>query len=71
VPARLRLEAVERRIERAGLDPQVLGGLLDVLGDGVAVSRAVEQRAEDEQLERALEELALRVLHDGDRLLNN
>ena len=60
----LRLQPVQRRIERAGLDlQQVFRGPLNVLGDGVAVGRSGEQRAQDQEVERALQEL-----HAGRRL---
>src|SRR6185312_6693184 len=54
------LEAVERRVQRAMLDDQHFArGVLDVLGDAVAVRGAEQQRLEDEHVERALEELEL------------
>ncbi len=50
-------EAVERGVEGAGLDlEEVFGGALNVFGDGVPVGRSGEQGAEDEEVERALEE---------------
>jgi hypothetical protein len=64
----LRLQPVERRVERAGLDPQLLRRLLDVPRDGVAMRRTGAEGPQDEQLERALEELALRAFHCGDSL---
>ena len=49
---------MERRIQRAGLDlQQVFRGPLNVFGDGVAVSGTGQQRAEDEEVERALQQL--------------
>jgi hypothetical protein len=49
---------MERRIQRPGLDlEQVFGGALNVLGNRVAVSGPGEECAEDEQVERALEQL--------------
>src|SRR5262249_6129124 len=48
------LETMEGRIERALVDLQdVLGNLLDALGDGPAVLGILLQRAEDQQIERA------------------
>src|SRR6266404_8748316 len=53
-----RLQPVERRVERAGLYlQQVLGSPLDMFGDSVTMIRSCEQRAEDQQIERALQEL--------------
>src|SRR3989442_2863485 len=52
------LETMERRIQRSCLDlKQVFGGALNVLGDRLAVSGPGKQRAEDEQVERALQQL--------------
>src|SRR5580698_393767 len=49
-------EAMERGIERALLDLEhFVGAEFDGLGDGVAVRGAEQERAEDEQVERALE----------------
>src|SRR5262245_43149654 len=51
-------QAVERGIERAGLDAeQVVGLRADGLTDAVAVLRTPLQRAKDEQVERALKQL--------------
>src|SRR6185369_4795338 len=56
-PAALDL-AMQRWIERAGLHLQEVVGLLaDGLADAVAVTGAPLQRAEDEHVERALEQL--------------
>src|SRR5437588_6681345 len=53
-----RLQPVERRVERAGLYlQQVLGSPLDMFGNSVTMTRSCEQRAEDQQIERALQEL--------------
>ena len=50
------LEPLQRRIERAVLDEQHTVGLrLDGAGDALAVLRAEDQRAQDEQIERALQ----------------
>ena len=52
----LLLEPMERRVERPLLDPHELPrGALDVLGDTEAMARPEAQRAQDEQVERALE----------------
>ena len=49
-------EAVESGIERALFDLQnFVGAEFDGLGDGVSMCRAKEKRAEDEEVERALE----------------
>ena len=37
----------------------IVGTLLDGVGDGVAVRRPERQRFQDQQIERALEQLAL------------
>ena len=48
------LEAVQGRVERALVDLQhVLGDLLDAFGDRPAVQGILLQRAQDEQVERA------------------
>src|SRR5262245_36555506 len=48
------LEAMEGRIQRALIDLQdVLGNLLDALGDGPAVQGILLQRAQNQQIERA------------------
>ena len=48
------LEPIERGVERARFDlQQVFRGPLNVLGDGVAVTRSWQQRAQDQQIERA------------------
>jgi len=58
------LEAVEGRIERSLLDAEDLfGDLLDALGDGPAVLRAERERAEDEEVERALRKFDTRNRH--------
>ena len=49
-------EPVQRRIERPLLHLQhVLGVALDGFGDGVAVAPARHQRAQDQQVQRALQ----------------
>ncbi len=54
----LPLEAVQRRIQRAGVDLQPLAGVeTDGLADAVAVPRSGLQRLEDEEVERALQQL--------------
>ena len=51
-------EAMEGRIERALLDLEhVLGLALDSFGDGMAVGGAGRERAQDEQIEGALQKL--------------
>ena len=51
-------QPVQRRIERALLHLQhIVGRLLDRLGDGVAVRGSEEQGAENEEIERALQQL--------------
>jgi hypothetical protein len=53
----LRLEAMERRVQRAGLDLQeVFRGPLDVPRDCMAMARARQQGSKDEEVERALQE---------------
>ena len=48
---------MERRVQGPGLDlQQVFRGPLDVFGDGVAVGGSGQQRAEDEEVERALQQ---------------
>ena len=50
-------QPVQRRIERPLLDLQhVVRIALDGLGDGVAVRRPEQQRAQDQQVERALQQ---------------
>jgi hypothetical protein len=67
----LGFEAVEGGVEGAGFDLEdVLGGLFDVLGDGVSVGGAEEEGAEDEEVERALEEVEARGHGYVDNLLN-
>src|ERR1035437_6616202 len=52
-----RLEALKCRIERAVVDEERFArGALDGRGDALAVLRAAEQRAQDEQVERPLKE---------------
>ena len=52
------LQSMERRIQRPGLDlEQVFRGPLNVFGDRVAVGGSGKQRAEDEEVERALQQL--------------
>ena len=49
---------MERRIQRSCLDlKQAFGRALNVLRNRVAVSRPAKQRTEDEQFERALQQL--------------
>ena len=53
----LRLQAMETRIQRTGLDLEHLFGRpLNVFGDSVAMSGSCKQRAEDEEVERALQQ---------------
>jgi hypothetical protein len=53
------LQAVEGGIEGSGFDLEDLAGAgADVFGDGVSVGRPEGEGAEDEQVERALEEFA-------------
>ena len=48
---------MDGRVERTGLDlQQVFRGPLNVFGDRVAVTGACEQGAEDQQVERALQQ---------------
>ena len=57
------LEPVQRRIERALLDAQdFFGDLSDVLGDAPAVALAARERAQDQHVERPLDQLAGRLL---------
>ena len=52
-----RLQALQRRIERSVLDEQhVVGGLLDGPRDALAVLRAEHERAQDQEVQRALEQ---------------
>src|SRR5512138_972972 len=54
------LEAAEGGVERALLDAEdVAGGVLDPAGHGVAVRGSEEERLEDENGERSLEQVAL------------
>ena len=54
-------EAVQRRIERTLVDAQdVVGDLLDVLRDAPPVLRPESQRLENQQVERALENVEFR-----------
>jgi hypothetical protein len=49
---------MESRVQRTGLDlKQVFRGPLNVFGDSVAVSRPSKKSAEDEEIERALQQL--------------
>src|SRR5690348_12218543 len=51
-------EAVQRRVECAFADAQhIAGGLLDPSGDVVAVARSPGERLEDEDVERAAEDV--------------
>src|SRR6266852_6390145 len=51
-------EPLERRVERAVLDLEnVLRGLLDELGDAVAMHRPPAKRAQDEQVQGSLQEI--------------
>ena len=52
---------MERRVQRAGFDlQQVFGGPPNVFGDGVAVARSWQQGAQDQQIERAAQEIDAR-----------
>src|SRR5215471_13289725 len=54
------LETMEGRIERALLDLQhVAGDLLEPLGDGVAMDRSETHHFQDQQIERALQQIGL------------
>lgn len=54
------LEPLQRRIKRAVIDPEdVARALLYAVCDAVAVRRTEEQRAQDEQVECALQEFYL------------
>src|SRR5262245_36060342 len=58
---------MERRIERALIDLQdVLGNLLDALGDGPPVQGILLQRAQDQQIECAGQQIG-RSCHGVDR----
>ena len=62
-PAAL-LHAVEGGVERALFDLESLvGGLADPGGDGVAVSRPPREGLEDQEVERALEEIEIDGRH--------
>jgi hypothetical protein len=51
-------EAMEGRVKRTGFHLQhFFGGALDMPGDGMAVGRPVKQGAENQDIERALEEV--------------
>jgi hypothetical protein len=53
----LALETVERRIQRSMLQAEdVVGRALDVLGDLVPVRRTEQQCAEDQHIQRALQQ---------------
>jgi hypothetical protein len=57
----LGLQAVERRVQRTGLDlQQVFRGSLNVFRYGVTVSGSGTQGAEDEEVEGALQKLHAR-----------
>ena len=59
------LEAVERRVQRSFLDLQdVVGDLLEPARNGVAVHGAPAQRLENENVERALEQVDCGFAHD-------
>src|SRR5262249_48149953 len=61
-PAAL-LEAMQRRVERAGFDfEEVVGLRADRLADAMAVLRSPQQRPQDEHVEGALEELQATVV---------
>ena len=61
----LMLEPVQRRIERPLLDAQQLvGNLLDALGDRPAVHRLERDGAQDQEIEGALDEVGL-VAHEA------
>ncbi len=58
IDAALGFEAMEGGVEGAGFDLEdVLGGLLDVGGDGVTVGGSEAEGTQDEEVERTLEEV--------------
>jgi hypothetical protein len=69
----LLLQPVQRRIERAGIHSQPLAGVqADGLADALAMLRAPEKRLQNQQIERALQQLnavLITVLRDVDCLL--
>ena len=59
--AKTQLQAMQRRVQRSRFDlEQVFRSPLDVLCDGVAVRRAGQQRAKDDEVEGALEQFQAR-----------
>src|SRR5690606_35969118 len=60
------LEAVKRRVEGALVDPQhVARELLDALGDAPPVHRLQRQGPQDQEVQRALEQVGPRLRHTG------
>jgi hypothetical protein len=58
------LEPMERRIQRAFLDPQqIVGGFVDLHEDSIPVPRARGERAQHEQVERAVGQRRLSLTH--------
>src|SRR5207248_8279497 len=67
-PAAL-LETLQRGIERSVLDEELLvGGLLDGVRDALAVLRPPDEGAEDQQIQRALQQLELFLVLSGQHL---
>src|SRR5262245_23340313 len=55
------LEAIERRIQRTGLNlQQLFRGALNVLGDGMAVVRALPERPQNQEIEGAAQKVDAR-----------
>src|SRR6185369_12026002 len=64
------VSTLQRRVERSVVHQQhVFGGLLDRGGNAVPVLRPEDERPQDEEIERALEQLnAIRVGHRAETL---
>src|SRR6185437_8801852 len=61
-------ESLEGGEQGAGIDPEhPARDLLDAAADAVAVHRLETQRLEDEQVERALDDIGVRLLHERSR----